>query len=180
MAPVYEVLELSLFSRNADVEDIYSDEPSVQIQRSSASQPDEKYMYKEPLLSYSEEAKPGLKNCLTLPWKAAHWKKMILRTLLLIFTLGVALAIPCLSQLIALISGFTLTFNGFIIGPLCNLSLQYMYKPKKETLEPTVLGIHNFFLIWWDVFLILFGFVIGFWTIYLSVLDLVKHAGKCE
>lgn len=181
MAPVYEVVELSLFGRTAP-ETRIEEEEEESIQRRDVgliyadAGSDSGYVEKYPTKS----------QWWLPPWEPAHWKKMILRTLLLILTGALGIGISCIGQLLALVSGFTLTFNGFVIGPLIHMAMRYSKQIKKfeglrdgtdyeTSMERS--GLSCMLSVWWDAFLILFGIGIGGWTIYLAVVDLVNNNG---
>ena len=57
---------------------------------------------------------------------SSHWKKCVVRTLLCALTLGLAVAIPDISDLINLVSGISLSFNTFIFPPLVYLKLDWI------------------------------------------------------
>jgi len=105
-----------------------------------------------------------------LPFYSAHWKKCIIRTIILLFVGGLAILLPDISQLIEIITGITVTFNGFVMGPLCHLRVQY--------LEKKWVGA------WWilsllcNSIIILFGLLIGGWTVYLSIIKLIHFTPK--
>jgi len=151
MAPVYEILELTFFKS--------SYQARVSNKAIQDRDTEESLSYKH---NGNQETVPSV-PCTT---KEAHWKKMILRTFLL-FCVGIlGIAVPNITELLALVTGFTLTFNGFIIAPLCHIKL--MYK------RGQVYGISGLLLIWWDAFLILAGTGLGGWTTYLAI-SCLKH-----
>jgi len=175
MAPVYEVVELSMFARK--MPEIVEGEEDGSIQR------------RESMLLYADDSmRPRGNACSGLPpWQPAHWKKMVLRTILMGITGALGIGISCISQLLALVSGFTLTFNGFIIGPLIHLAMRYNRQIQKfeglrdktdyeSPMERT--GMSCLLFVWWDIFLLLFGTGIGGWTVYLAVVDL-RDNGTC-
>eukprot|EP01126_Amoeba_proteus_P036929 TRINITY_DN3781_c0_g1_i2.p1 TRINITY_DN3781_c0_g1~~TRINITY_DN3781_c0_g1_i2.p1 ORF type:complete len:139 (+),score=5.51 TRINITY_DN3781_c0_g1_i2:201-617(+) len=99
-------------------------------------------------------------------FKHTHFRVCIVRTILMILTGIAGIFIDNISSLIGLVSGFTLTLNGFILGPLCYLRMKYDTESSKQPAWRWGLsvGVHTF--------LILTGTVVGCYQVYLAIRQL--------
>jgi hypothetical protein len=68
---------------------------------------------------------------------------------------------------IGIITGVTITFNGFVIGPLIHLKVQYN--------EKKWVGVWWILTLLFHGSLIIFGLLLGGWTIYLSVDSFITY-----
>lgn len=171
MAPAYDVIEDSLFvDGNHQLEKDLLVEPTTEyeLRRCSLTFRQHNYLH-GPKDAYCF----GL-----LPMYNAHWKKCIIRAIVLVFVGALALAIPDLSDLlgnfsklpasfIGIVTGATVSFNGFIMGPLCHLKVQYNEQQWKGMWWIVTLLFH--------VALIIGGVGLGGWTVYSSVQSFIAN-----
>eukprot|EP01130_Rhizamoeba_saxonica_P016306 TRINITY_DN7515_c0_g1_i1.p1 TRINITY_DN7515_c0_g1~~TRINITY_DN7515_c0_g1_i1.p1 ORF type:complete len:428 (-),score=64.13 TRINITY_DN7515_c0_g1_i1:90-1373(-) len=95
--------------------------------------------------------------------KVAHWKKIILRTLVNGVVFAVAVGVPNISELLNLISGIALCYNGFIMGPIVYL----------KTRRDNEYGL-SLLLYVSHIAIVIFGFGIGGWTTYLGTCGVIN------
>jgi len=141
LAPAHEVIENSLFR---DPDESFAD-------------------LIQPITNSSDVEFTGSSKCMCL-FEYSLLKRNFLRTICILVTYAVAALIPNISALVGIISGVTLTFNAFIMGPLVHLKWKYDKIISKEDVSYQWL-----FSLCANIFLILSGFVLGGWSTYLAI-----------